>query len=213
MSSVAQELQRRRDTLLMAVLPHVPFDGWSPMALRQGALDAGLAEGDVARLFPGGPIDAVAHFVDLADREMMAAMAGEPLEDLKIRARIALVIRRRLLWAAPYREAVRAAVALLAMPRHAALSMKLTARSVDAMWRAVGDRATDYSWYSKRALLAAVYGATLLYWLEDSSENFGDSWAFLDRRIDNVLRLPSLGARFGRLIPSPGRFWRRVRNH
>jgi ubiquinone biosynthesis protein COQ9 len=101
---------------------------------------------------------------------------------------------------------MRRALSFLALPQHAALGARLLYRTVDTIWYAVGDRSTDFNFYTKRALLAAVYGATLLYWLDDRSDGFADSWGFLERRLDNVMGIPKLSARLRmavRALPNP----------
>jgi ubiquinone biosynthesis protein COQ9 len=121
---------------------------------------------------------------------------------LKIRERVALAVRTRLLQHAAHREALRALAAFLALPAHAGLATRCLWRTVDAMWRAIGDTATDFNYYTKRALLAGVYGSTLLVWLDDSSEGFADSFAFLDRRIADVMTIERGKARLGQCLDS-----------
>lgn len=186
------DLPALRDALIEATLPHIAFDGWSVQALRQGAAVIGLDRADIERAFPGGGVEAVAHFISHADREMLEALDKMDLPAMKVRERIAAAIRVRLEQAAGHKEAVRKALAFLALPQHAGLALKSLYRTVDAIWYAAGDTATDYNFYTKRALLAGVYSSTLLYWLEDKSEGHEATWAFLDRRIANVMNIPKL---------------------
>ena len=190
---------QQRSAVVRAALVHIPFDGWSMASLKAGAQDAGLLASAVPGLFPQGVSEAVEFYVQLADADMAAAMADHDIEAMKIRERVKTAIKIRLQAAASHREAVRAAVSMLSMPYHARLSLKVTARTVDAIWRACGDRSVDFNWYTKRALLAGVYGTTLLYWLEDKSEGFEETWGFLDRRIEDVMRIPKVKARFQKI--------------
>jgi ubiquinone biosynthesis protein COQ9 len=156
----------------------------------------------------------VAHFSDWADRRMLAALAHRDLAALRLRERVALAVRLRLEALAPYREAVRRSLSFLALPPNAALGAKCLYRTVDAIWRAAGDRSVDFSFYTKRALLAAVVSTTTLYWLDDNSEGRAESWAFLDRRIADVMRIPALRQRLGRIterLPDPFRVLRATR--
>jgi ubiquinone biosynthesis protein COQ9 len=181
-----------RDDLIDAALPHVPFDGWSKAALRQAATDIGMDPADADALFPGAARDMIAWHSQMADRRMMEALAAMDLESLKIRERIATAVMTRLEMNAEHREAIRRALTILAMPRNASLSLKLLYHTVDDMWFAAGDRSTDWNFYSKRLLLSGVYSSTLLAWLEDGSEDFADTRAFLDRRIQNVMQVPKI---------------------
>ena len=183
-------------------------------ALEAGARDAGMHRTDIRRYFPGGARDALAAFSDWADARMAAGLAGRDLAALKVRERIALAVRLRLEALAPYREAVRRGLAFLALPPNGGLGARLLYRTVDAMWRAIGDRSADFSFYTKRALLAGVLSSTTLCWLGDDSEDFAETYGFLDRRIADVLRIPAAKARVERLarrLPDPFRILRAVR--
>ena len=82
------------------------------------------------------------------------------------------------------------------------------------MWRLAGDTATDYNHYTKRLTLSAVYTSTLLAWLDDDSEGFADTAAFLDRRLDDVMRFEKWKGEWrGNAIrrPSLARFLGRLR--
>jgi len=203
-----------RLALLRAVLRHVPFDGWSPVALKAGAADLGLDLPRALLLVPGGMTELAELFHAEADRQMLEALAERDLGALKIRERIALAVRLRLApWNAE-REAVRRLLGFLAQPQEAPRAAKLLYRTVDAIWHGIGDRSTDYNFYTKRALLAGVISSTALYWLEDKSPGCADSWAFLDRRIADVLKIPQQIGRAKKLfekLPDPVRFLRRLR--
>jgi ubiquinone biosynthesis protein COQ9 len=200
-----------REAIIDAALPHVPFDGWTQATLQQGAADAGHDKVMALRVFPGGPVEAVEFWSHLADRRMLAALEQRDLSAMKVRERIATAIRVRLEQTAGHREAVRRALSLLAMPLNAGKGPALLWRTVDAIWYAAGDTATDFNYYTKRGLLAGVYSATLLCWLEDRSEGFATTWAFLDRRIAEVMRVPqALNGLRKRLegLPTPFSFLR-----
>lgn len=186
---MAAPLQAERRKLLAAALPLVPFEGWSEQTLRRAAAAAGLPAGFGRLAFPGGPGELVAFYVAETDRAMLAALAKHDLAALKVRQRIALAIRLRLEAAQGQREAVRRALALQLLPGQQARALRGLYGTVDAIWRAAGDTASDFNFYTKRGLLAPVYTATLLFWLDDRSAGQAETWAFLERRIDEVLRV------------------------
>ncbi|MDP6390876.1 MAG: COQ9 family protein [Alphaproteobacteria bacterium] len=195
-----------RDRILQAALPHIAFDGWSKKALQAGAEDIGLDPAEAVRAFPGRATDMIAHHSRMADRLLAEELEELDLAEMRIRDRIAAAVRIRLEANAEHREAIRRAITILALPVNAGLSMRLTYRTVDTMWRAAGDTATDWNFYTKRILLAGVYGSTVLFWLNDESKGFAETWGFLDRRIADVLRVPRATQRLSRLfdcIPNP----------
>lgn len=208
-----QHLFEEKQRLLQAMLPHVPFDGWSGKALALAAQDCGYDSGMVARAFPGGAAAVLDFWVAETDAAMLRALESRDLTAMKIRDRVKTAVLTRLELAAPHREAVRRALSLEALPQHAPRALKQLYRTVDAIWYAAGDTATDFNFYSKRMLLAGVYGATLLHWLDDKSENFTSTAAFLDRRLANVMRIQQAKGRIARLtdkLPNPLRHLRRA---
>ena len=176
--------------ILNAALTHVSFDGWSDAALAAGAADAGVEQHLVSALFPRGAIDAIALHSRLADTEMVAAFHALPETPQKIHLAIRALVLLRLELANQNKDAVRRALTMLALPAHAKLSAELLYETVDAMWRAAGNTDTGFSFYTRRATLAAVYSATLLAWLADNSGDMGKTVAFLDRRLANLAALP-----------------------
>ena len=202
-------IEETRDKLLAAALAHVPFDGWSGRALQAGAAELGLEPALAANAFPGGPAELLEAFSTEIDRRMLVELEGRDLNSLKHRQRIGTAVRARLELLAPQREAVRRGLSFLALPRNAALGVRCLYRTVDAIWHAAGDTSTDYNFYTKRMLLAGVYSATLLFWLNDESEGFAATWAFLDRRLAEVVKLGGgLGRALGGLLDLPDRIFR-----
>jgi ubiquinone biosynthesis protein COQ9 len=179
-----------RDAAIQALLPLVPRMGWTPRAIAAALRAAGLPEEEGAFLFPRGPASAIEAWLDLADREM-AAEAGD-LSGLRTPDRIRTLIATRLRQAGPHREAVRQALAVQSLPWNVPSALRTAARTASAIWYAAGDSSADFSWYTRRLSLSAVYGATLAFWLRDESEDLGPTLDFLDRRLAGL-------ARFGRL--------------
>ncbi len=177
--------------ILRASLPHVPFDGWCKATLVEGAKDCGYDAEAVKTQFPRGAIDAIALHSRLADQSMVDAFLDLLKDQKKCIYDTALVLLR-LEIAQPDKDAIRRAVSLLAMPANAKLSAKLLYETVDSMWRAADQRDTNFSFYTKRGTLAAVYSATMLAWLADNSSNLDKTVGFLDRRLADVARIPRL---------------------
>ena len=207
-------IEKTRARLLAAALPHVPFDGWTGAAIRAGARDAGLSAAEAANAFPGGPVEMLEFMSRDWDQRMLEALEREDVASLRVRERVALAVRRRLEAHVGEREAVRRGAAVLALPQNAALGLRLLYRTVDAVWYAAGDTATDFNFYTKRALLAGVYAATLFAWLDDRSPGQEETWRFLDRRIADAMRLPQVAKRLFeplRWLPNPAYLVRRRR--
>jgi ubiquinone biosynthesis protein COQ9 len=192
--------QVSRDRLLEAALPHVVFDGWGMTALLAGAADIGFTEGQIHAVFVEPERDLVAHFPDWADRRMLARLSEMDLAAMKIRERITWAVRARLEAMEGHEEAVRRLIAIKALPGNTAAALRDGYRTVDAIWRVAGDQATDFNFYTKRGLLAAVLASTTLFWLDDASEGHAETWGFLDRRIAGIMKIPKAQARVSEFV-------------
>lgn len=195
-------LDELRDALAERLSAHAVFDGWSAAALAGAAGELDVPADRAALCFPGGPIEMIDAWFAAIDRDMAARLGTLDLRSMKIRDRIRAAVLARLDAAAAQPDALRRALAILARPDHLARAGKLAWRAADAMWRAIGDTSVDFAWYSKRTTLAALYAATMTAWMDDDSEGFADTRAFLDRRIDNVMAFERFKAR---IKPDPDR--------
>lgn len=185
-----------RGTLARALPADAAFDGWTKTAVRATAQRLGV-DGDVALLaFPDGALQMIDAWFASVDTDMLASCPSDKLGALKIRERITTLVETRLAILAPDREALRRAHAILANPLNASVMTRLGWRAADAMWRAAGDEATDYNHYTKRAILGSVYAATLLVFVNDESEDWADTRAFLARRIDGIMRFEKAKAKW-----------------
>jgi ubiquinone biosynthesis protein COQ9 len=178
--------------LLEAALAHVPFDGWSDRTLAAASNDAGIAPGLARSLFPRGGVDLALAYHARGDAEMVSRLLEADLAALRYRDRIARAVQVRLELAD--RELVRRGTTLFSLPQHAADGARAIWGTADAIWRALGDTSTDVNWYTKRATLSGVYGATVLFWLGDDSSGHQATREFLDRRIEQVMQVEKLKA-------------------
>ena len=188
-------LAKARAAVVAAALPHVAFDGWSDRTLAAAVEDTGVDPGLARLAFPRGGVDLALAFHDQKDAELAADLASADLLGLRFRDRVAYAVMRRLELLAGEREAVRRAAALFALPTHAADGARAIWRTADTIWKALGDDSHDFSWYSKRATLSAVWSSALLYWLGDDSPGASATREFVARRIDNVMQVEGVKAR------------------
>lgn len=179
-----------RPRILAQALKFAGVEGWSGDAVLERAAGAlSLERGAVALAFPGGVRELAEYYLGALDREMVDRFMAAGVPDDRVRERIETAVRIRIELFEENREAVRRLLAYLALPSHAGIAMRTLYRTVDCIWRAAGDTATDFNFYTKRGLLAGVYGATVLFWVNDESPERAESWAFLHRRIENVMAL------------------------
>lgn len=181
-------VQTRISELLAAMLPHVVFDGWSQASFEYAVADVNMDPGLAAILAPRGAIDLAVAYHRQGDALMLEGYRTTPTDSLKIREKITLAVRLRL-EAIGDKEAVRRASSFFALPQNAAEGAKLIWGTADHIWTMLGDSSQDVNWYSKRVTLSAVYGATMLFWLGDDCPSHENTWAFLDRRIENVMQV------------------------
>jgi ubiquinone biosynthesis protein COQ9 len=206
------ELLRRR--LALAVGENAVFDGWTKAAIDSAAAQLGIDPAQAHLAMPKTQSGMIDLYIQEVDRQIEGWFTPERLDGLKIREKIRALIWKRLEIMGPAREAVRRALAILAMPQNLPLALRISWRSADLMWRIAGDTSTDFNHYTKRMTLGAVYASTLLSWLDDESEGWTDTAAFLDRRIDNVMEFEKFKAQWrgsSDMHLSPSRFFGRLR--
>lgn len=189
------ERSELRDRAIRAMLPLAAEDGWNWGTIRAGLRTVGEDPALAESHFPTGPAGAVAAWIDLADRDMEAAAAAEDMAGLRTPGRIRRVVELRLAATAPHKRALRRAFSLMVLPWNAGPALETAARTASAIWYAAGDGSTDFSWYTRRASLGAIYAATLAYWLRDDDPDTADAMAFFDRRLAGLARLQRHGGR------------------
>ena len=216
-----------RDALLDAALIHVAFDGWSDETLQRVIADSGVEPALVHALFPRGAIDLALAYHYRGDRQLAEWL---PSVQGGMTAKITQAIWHRLELVEGEKEAVRRGATLFALPIYSAEGASAIWNTADTIWTGLGDSSTDYNWYTKRATLSAVYSATVLFWLGDTTPDHSATREFLDRRIEDVMQIEKAKAKFregplarlfaagpGRLLdhvrkpavrPMPGRFER-----
>ena len=185
-----------RDSLLAAALDHVAFDGWSQKSLSQAAEDVGVEPGIVDLAFPDGAV--------------VKKASKTNIDKLKIREKITQLVKLRIETEFPYKEAAHRTVSFLALPQNHLASLRILYRTVDLMWKTIGDPSTDFNFYTKRMTLSGVYTSTFLFWLGDESEDAQDTWAFLDRRIENVMQIEKVKAKVRKKDIDLSKIWREL---
>ena len=187
------------DALRLALAPAIAdaaaFDGWSKLAVANAAAAAGTDPASALYAFSGGAMAMIEAWVHSVDAAMAAALPADKLAAMKIRERIRSLVQFRLDAIAHQKEALRRALAIMASPQNAVRSLGLGWHSADAMWRLAGDVATDYNHYTKRLTLGSIYAATLAVYVDDTSPDHAETRAFLERRIEGIMKFEKAKAR------------------
>ena len=186
--------------LVKAMLPHVPFDGWTWTAVENGSVDIGFKKKETPdsrlltyqNLFADGSIDFIDCFSDFIDVEVKNKYEALVSKPERIPQKIKTIILIRLELCQIYKEAIRCSLSITALPNNSKKSLNILYRTCNSIWRIAGDKSTDFSFYTKRATLAAIYTSTLLFWLNESSINQEETSAFLDRRLNDINKISSL---------------------
>ncbi len=189
-------LDPMKTKFLLAALPDIPFDGWTEALMNRTAEKLKLPAAKVAQAFPAGVRDLAAYLFYWATDETLAKLKKKKMDKMRVRDRIRLGVQTRLEILAPYKPAVSSAIAYLTIPPRSLMMPKLVWHTADKIWWAAGDTATDYNHYTKRLLLSGVLTTTTFYWLNDTSKNHQKTWDFLDRRIEDVMKIGQKISRF-----------------
>ncbi|MGI9390537.1 MAG: COQ9 family protein [Boseongicola sp.] len=188
---MTKKANKTKVKLLAAMLPHVAFDGWSETSFAAAADDAKISMENARAICPRGAIDLAIAFHREGDAAMVERLGAADLSEMRFRDKVATALRYRI-EAMTDKEAARRASTLFALPVHAPDGMRLIWETADHVWTALGDTSRDGNWYSKRATLSGVWAATVLFWLGDDSPDHGSTMDFIDRRIDDVMKIEKL---------------------
>ncbi len=209
-------MQDIKEQLLDAALIHVPFDGWSATTFDAAMADAGIESGVARAVCPRGAVDLALAFHERGDQLMLQRLQATDLSQFRFSERVAAAVRFRL-EAVDDKEVVRRGTTLFSLPQYAADGARAIWGTCDKIWVALGDQSQDGNWYTKRATLSGVYGSTVLFWLGDESMDHADTWAFLDRRIENVMQFEKFKANLrnskglGRVLGAPFEILERIK--
>lgn len=187
MTMNSTDIQKLRFDILQRALEDIPFDGWTTDVFKKAAVDIGQDAMMIDAIFPQGIHDTLKCFSNYADELMMAALQNDNVETMRVRDKIAHAVETRINGLQPYKDCVRQSAGLLSKPQYMRLATSITWNTADKIWQWAGDTATDYNHYTKRGLLGGVIGTTMVYWLQDHSDNHEKTREFLNRRIENVL--------------------------
>jgi len=195
----------QKDAILEASLIHTAFDGWSNRALQAAGRDCSIDQATLRRLFPRGTESLVVWLDDWLDRQIDATIDIEALRQLPVRRRIAKLVRTRLELLGTHQESMRRLALARGLPQNLPLSARNLWKTADRIWEKAGfpnDQSDGLSRFTRRGLLVGILTSTFFFWLEDMSPDFADTWAFLDRRIDDALKLGRLPAALKTWSPS-----------
>jgi ubiquinone biosynthesis protein COQ9 len=172
-----------REQLLDAMLGIAAETGWTEAAIARAAGLAGLSEGQVQLACPNGASDLLEALGNRAAKASRARLAETDVAAMKIREKVAAAVRAYLAFLEPHKPAVKRAAS---SPANLLSGPKGLWTGADAIWAGLGDKSTDYNWYTKRLTLSGVLGSTLVAWL--GTDDPAEVDAFLDRRIENVMQ-------------------------
>ncbi|MEG8018852.1 COQ9 family protein [Sphingomonas sp. LR55] len=189
-------LDEIRAKLAPGIAANAAFDGWTDAARDMAAQAQGIDTDIAALAFKDGPVDMIDAWFAHIDSVMLAAVPPERLALMKVREKITALVEARLKATSIDRESLRRALAILALPQNLAKATRLGWRTVDTIWRAAGDVATDYNYYTKRTILLGVYASTITVFLDDESEGLAETRAFLGRRINGIMQFEKAKAGF-----------------
>lgn len=176
-----------RERLLDAMLEIAAESGWTMAALDRAAQKAGLSEGQVLLATPHGVTDLLDALGQRAAKAAGHRLRADDVTAMKVRARVREGVKAWLAALDPHKAAVKRAGGT---PANLFTGPKGLWAASDAIWSALGDKSTDFNWYTKRTTLSAVLGSTLAAWMGTDDEAEID--AFLDRRIENVMQFEKL---------------------
>ena len=199
------------NAMIDKALEHVPFDGWSDQMSKKVCLELKISEYEFRQVFPRGGVDMALAFHRRDDERFVQEFMISEFNQtgLRVRDRIESAIINRLSIAVDNKESVRRSMSLFSTPLYFSEGTRALWATSDQIWVSIGDTSDDLNWYTKRLTLSSIYSAILIFWIEDESQNFCETRAFIKRRISDVMTIEKLKGKI-RKSPIWGKFARRV---
>ncbi|MCY4303409.1 MAG: COQ9 family protein [Aestuariivita sp.] len=183
-----------KNQILDAALPRVPFKGWSDAVFNRAVTDVGVDMVTVQSFYPKGALGLAVEYHRRGDKLMLDRLEEPDLSNWRFRDCVSIAVKFRL-EAIDKKEIARRSITLFSLPQNSLEGVRLVWETCDKILRTLGDTSNDTSWHTKRLILSSVYLTTLLYWIGDKSSDNMATWDFLDRRIDNVMKIKKMKAK------------------
>ncbi|KAL9108358.1 MAG: hypothetical protein Q9227_006818 [Pyrenula ochraceoflavens] len=187
------------DAILSAALVHVPRFGFSSRALILGAADAGYPEVST-QLFPHGVFDLIRYYLVTQRLALKNRVRFPEDADLRVGGKIRTLTLERLRANKDVIYQWQGALGHMSLLGNIPASLSELHSLSDEIWYLAGDKSVDSSWYTKRASLAAIYASSELFMTTDTSKDFAETEAFLDRRLEDVQKLGKATSGVGQFV-------------
>ncbi|MCC8417593.1 MAG: COQ9 family protein [Rickettsia endosymbiont of Bryobia graminum] len=163
------------------------FDEWDNKLLEEAETRCGFAKGYSSIIFPNGLSEIIDFLEDQYDQKMLNLLANQILPD-KIRDRIDLALRIRI------KDCTHKLVLLrnscyFTNPINNLHAMKIAWRTCDLIWRYAGDKSMDYNYYTKRSLLFSAYTTSIIYYIQDNSDNNIETDKYITDSLSGIIAI------------------------
>ena len=79
----------------------------------------------------------------------------------------------------------------MTLPQNSKLAANSLYRTVDNIWYIAGDNSTDFNFYTKRAILSAIYTSTIFYWIF-RDKDLDQTEKFLKNQLNKLSKIPKI---------------------
>ncbi|XP_075238979.1 ubiquinone biosynthesis protein COQ9, mitochondrial-like [Convolutriloba macropyga] len=187
-----QHVREAQTQLLTEALQFVPEHGWTARSLAEAAKALNVSPAFMNSFDAFEDAALILFFLDLKMVDLEKFLFNLREEHIREYGRVKInqfvfqSCKEMLSYVIPYLDHWPSALTILAEPSNAMRTFKHHVELVDLIWHYAGDTSLDYNWYSKRILLSGVINSTQLHLIQDKSENYEDTWTFLDNRLKDV---------------------------
>jgi len=183
-------LNSRRKKVLNISKKFIVKNGWNENLFLKLSENSKYKIDELKVLFPNGYTALLEFYLNELNAEMILSSKKINLIRMKTHQRIKALIMLRLNNLQKEKDLFKKTYFILALPKHSKIAVMSLYKTVDEMWFLAGDISTDFNFYSKRAILASIYSATILYWINNN--NLKQTTKFLDNQLAKVSKIPEI---------------------
>lgn len=181
--NIQEEHYNKKISFIKSLLEILPFNEWNNKLLAEAEEKCNFAKGYSLILFPNGLLEIVEFLESYLDNTVLENLNKQEAPG-KIREKISLAVKTRIKTVPPIIHSKNAAYFAL----NPFQGTEVAFRSCDVIWHYAGDKSVDHNYYTKRGLLLSVYVSSILFYIQDESENYIDTDKFIETAVENIVK-------------------------
>ena len=168
-------------------------DGWSQNIIKKIIKDKNTSSTELTLLFPNGYIDILSFSLKVINNTLERNIKKTNIINFSLSKRIKKILLMRLEIFDKDKIFYKKTFNHLLLPQNSKIMKKNLYNTVDEIWYLAGDNSTDFSFYTKRLTLAAIYVNALFIYF---NKNYLEAEININKNLQRISKIPKIKDRF-----------------